>query len=528
MNSIGTPPLSTGRGTRLAPIPAMDDMRLALLGGISWALAAATMHLRPGSGLTRMASLGTLIVAATLLAWSWHHPSVRGTRHLLPAGSARLTCAVIALLSSCVLIRCDDALSTYTTHPVHTMAAERHQTRCQAQILTHPRLSTFGSSYAQARLVHCSTPLLTTTSPIDVFLTGDSVATYERGAHVLFTGRLSPLEPARPPIAGRMTIDVQHSYQAPQGISVMSAALRRALHSALADAHSATQALIPGIALGDKTTLRADDERALRAASLSHIIVISGFHTGLIASLAALVLPGRGILKAGLSCLLLALIVMAVGPGASVIRAAIMGVVVVMSQVWGRGSQSGAALGLAVTAMILNDPWSALSLGFALSVAATAGVIWPAHATQRTLRRAFPPQGRLSKLLHATWAVISVSCWAQLCVIPIAAAYGLPLAPWGIVANLAVAPILVPLCLGAIGLTLTAPWSPPLAGALTTLCDPLARWVVSTAHWVAEQPGAQVTVPVGHVVFSLACVAILGTYTKNRLRKRYGLVSDLT
>lgn len=64
-----------------------------------------------------------------------------------------------------------------------------------------------------------------------------------------------------------------------------------------------------------------------------------------------------------------------VRPSPSVLRAAAMAAVLLIAQSTKRGRDSLPALGFAMAAVVIVDPWQARDAGFALSVLATAGLL---------------------------------------------------------------------------------------------------------------------------------------------------------
>src|SRR4051812_34801256 len=91
--------------------------------------------------------------------------------------------------------------------------------------------------------------------------------------------------------------------------------------------------------------------------------------------------------QAVLAGLALAGFVVLAGPGASVVRAAAMGAVTLLALASGRPRAAVPALGAAVCVLLLLDPGLARDPGFALSVAATAGIVLLAPAWSRRLRQ---------------------------------------------------------------------------------------------------------------------------------------------
>src|SRR6187551_1530941 len=74
-------------------------------------------------------------------------------------------------------------------------------------------------------------------------------------------------------------------------------------------------------------------------------------------------------------------------PSPSVLRAAVMGGVVLLALVLGRGRSAVPALALAVVALLFADPALASDPGFALSVLATAALVLVAPGWVAALRR---------------------------------------------------------------------------------------------------------------------------------------------
>lgn len=118
--------------------------------------------------------------------------------------------------------------------------------------------------------------------------------------------------------------------------------------------------------------------QTMKDSSLTHLTAVSGANcaviVGLVLALAAaagLRRPARGV--AALAAL--GAFVILVTPQPSVLRAAVMAAVLIVSTASGRPSRGLPALAVAVVVLLTGDPWLARDLGFALSVLATAGLL---------------------------------------------------------------------------------------------------------------------------------------------------------
>ena len=120
-----------------------------------------------------------------------------------------------------------------------------------------------------------------------------------------------------------------------------------------------------------------------------------------------------------------------------------------------------------------------------------------------------PKEGRTRKFLAPAMAVVAVAFTAQIAtlfILPFASPW---LPTWGVVANLAVAPIVPLLTLLSVAIAATCWWAPGLAAVLVKLATPLANCVAGVALWVADLPLARFPWPEG-VLGTLLSVGIVG------------------
>ncbi len=263
------------------------------------------------------------------------------------------------------------------------------------------------------------------------------------------------------------------------------ASIRRALLAVTDDLHGPARGLVPGIAIGDTTRLDAEVDDAMRTTGLTHLTAVSGGHFAIIIAVIAAVcgvvrLPrwGRAAVVAAASAGFVAL----VHPQPSVVRAAAMGAVGVVAVLFGRPSRAVAALAGSVIALLVVDPWLARSYGFALSVAATAGI---ALGTRPVARRLARWCGRAAA--HA----IAVPLCAQAACAPILVLLDPALAGYAVPANLLAAPAVGPATVLGVLAALVAPWSPELAALPARAAGACTWWIAEIARRLADLPGAR-------------------------------------
>jgi len=287
--------------------------------------------------------------------------------------------------------------------------------------------------------------------------------------------------------------------------AVRDAARRRALASLTPE----RAGLLVGMALGDTSLLPADLERDFRAAGLTHLMAVSGANLAVVLAaglwLAGVAGAGRRALAGG-GVVLVVLLVVVTRWEPSVLRAGVMAALVLSGVATGRGPGGRRALCLAVVVLLLADPSLAGALGFQLSVAATAGVLWLGPATARALPALLPERVRKA---------VGMTLGAQATAVPaLALALG-PVSLAGLPANLLGLPLAGgPMLLGVVAAA-TAPVAPWAATLACRLADPFLAALIAVARWGAGLPGGSITItgparagPAVVVVLVLLAVAL--------------------
>jgi len=197
---------------------------------------------------------------------------------------------------------------------------------------------------------------------------------------------------------------------------------RATIQRALPDPQAA---LLTGILLGDDSGLPPELEEQFRTTGMTHIIAISGFNIAILTGLLlAMSRPLFGLRRSAWFVLLgIALYTVLVGADAAVVRAAIMGaLLVIATRLLGRPTFAPAGLFTAALAMTLVNPFILWDVGFQLSFAATLGLMlyvgpW-SRWTQNNLQRIADPQ-TASRLTRTLSEVILATMAAMLLTLPL-------------------------------------------------------------------------------------------------------------
>ncbi|GAA4484407.1 ComEC/Rec2 family competence protein [Microbacterium panaciterrae] len=248
--------------------------------------------------------------------------------------------------------------------------------------------------------------------------------------------------------------------------------------------------LLPGLAVGDVRAVSPELDAAMKASGLSHLTAVSGSNLALVAAAGfgiVTLLGGGRFLRIAVAALALAGFVVLVTPQPSVIRAAAMAGVAMFALLLGRPRAGLSVLLLAVTVLLLADPRLAAAPGFALSAAATAGLIVLAPPLARGLGRWLPRPLALA---------IAVPLSAQLACGPIIALFAAQQSVVAVLANLLAEPASpIATVLGLLA-CLAMP-VPPVADLFAAAAWLPSAWIAQTAVMTAALPAATVAAPAG-------------------------------
>jgi competence protein ComEC len=295
------------------------------------------------------------------------------------------------------------------------------------------------------------------------------------------------------------------------------AAFRRACAGLPADAG----ALLLGLAVGDESTVSPELDRAMIRSGLAHLTAVSGTNTSLVAGLALAAAAAAGLgWRSRVACglLVLAGYVALVRPQPSVLRAAAMGCVALLALSRGGRRRGPPALLAACLVLLVVLPEYAVSLGFALSAAATAGLLMVGPAIAERLGRT-PVVRRVPEPVRVALAVAAA---AHLTTLPLAVLLGNGASLVALPANVVVTPLVpVATVLGLVA-ALVAPFLPALASGLAHAASPATLLIAEVAHRSARVPGGVVDIPAGPwaaVGTALAVAGVLVAVHRNvRLR----------
>lgn len=261
-------------------------------------------------------------------------------------------------------------------------------------------------------------------------------------------------------------------------------------------------ALIPGMVLGDTSKQSPQFKNSMKRSGLTHLVAVSGANFALVSAFVLWMMQflfTRMAFRLSATAISLIAFIALVRPSPSVLRAAAMAAVLLIAQGTKRGRDSLPALGFAIAAVVIVDPWQARDAGFALSVLATAGLLLFAPVLVEKLSLHMPE--KLAQALAPPTAAI-VFCS------PIIVALSGYLAPMSVIANLLAAPFVAPITIVGFVSSLFSPFAPFLSLALIWFIRFPAGAIALIAHWASSFP--VLTLRTGKIGFLIvACFTLL-------------------
>ena len=474
------------------------DLRLVPVAAAGWAGAWV------GTGVTgpdrwSLVAVGAVLVVVAILALIAHR------WRLVVAFAAAVGLAGTVTVGAL-------AAQRVTNGPVAELAAVRAVVAGDAVVRSDPQVRTgqFGD-YATVRVrleaVTGRGQAWTVRAPVLLIIGGDpAVDSWRRvlvGSTVRVSGRLETVERGSD-VAAVLRLRQDADVRAPPGPSLLLVErVREGLRAAVQTRPAEPRALVPALVLGDTSAMTDDLQQSFQATGLTHLTAVSGANLTLLLAFLLFAakwvgVRGRWLRGVGLGGVVVFVALCRTEP--SVLRAAAMGLVALAALGAGGGRKGLRQLAVAVLVLVLVDPFLARSVGFALSVLASGGIVWWASSwvavavwLPRPLAEAF-----------------AVPLAAHLATLPVVAALSGAVSVSGLLANALAGPFVGPatvLGFAAAGLSLLSAWLASVAGFGASWCAQAIIWVAQAG---AALPGSSWQWPPTPFALAVLSAASLG------------------
>lgn len=509
--------------------PDRPDLRLALAAIATWTVAwlVPLLGARAGAFLSLCIALSGLALLAYAVrrrtgGRSLQTPPVRrpgrGYRAPLVASAALLSMAAVGAASAA-------RVEAVTTGPVADHARERRSAWLELVLTGDAEPVRSRGAFASRPQVRVPARVqrigdLAVRTPVLILAEPSGWTELAPSTRVRVFGRLGPsqrLDGTAAVVSARGDPVV---IGGPNALQRRATELRAGLREAVDGLPAPERGLVPGLTVGDTSTMPAALVEQFRHVGLTHLTAVSGANLAIVVAVVLFAVRWiglRGWMPPVLALIAMIGFVVLARPQPSVVRAAVMATFAVFALLTGRRRAGLSALCAAVLVLLLLDPWLARSYGFALSVLATGGLLilapgWRDRLSGWLGRRVRREPGRVIRLLAEAVAIPAAAQAACLPVlVMLAGEISLVAVPANVLAVPAVAPVTV---LGLLALIL-APISGPAAQLAGHLAGIPAGWIVRVAEACAEFPGAVVPWRSGAagavlavIVVGLAAVAV--------------------
>ncbi len=280
--------------------------------------------------------------------------------------------------------------------------------------------------------------------------------------------------------------------------------VRAGLRQSVADRRPEPRALVPALVLGDTSRVTPELVTDFQTTGLTHLTAVSGANLTLLLAFVLVLARWLGVRGWWLRLVGLAGVAVFIAlcrTEPSVLRAAAMGLVA-LAALGAGGRRAGLRhLSVAMIVLLLVDPFLARSLGFALSVLASAGIIWWARRWAMIMNRWLP---------MVVAELIAVPLSAHLATLPVVAGISGQVSVSGLLTNAAAGPFVGPatvLGFAAAGASLI---SGPAAAVLGFGAAWSAQVIIWVAHAGARLPGSAWAWPATPVGLAWLGVMALG------------------
>ncbi len=318
------------------------------------------------------------------------------------------------------------------------------------------------------------------------------------GSTVVARAKLEAPKSARPVAASAKLVGTPEITKPPSRPMQVINRYRDSLSAAMIWAPVASRGLVPSLVVGESSKLDSQLKEDFKITGLSHLTAVSGTNLTLLLGFLLAVSKTVGVRGWWLR------LVQVVGVGlfvilcrgeSSVLRAAAMGVVGLAALGQTVDQRRGLRhLSVAVWGLLLWDPWLSITWGFALSVAASAGILWWGANWQRKADGKWP-----------NWLVdaITIPLAAQIATGPLIVALSSQISVVGLIANVLAGPFVGPATvLGLVAGLISVVW--PFGGQVFGW---LAGVSVQPIIWISQigagLPGARIELPAGPISIGL-------------------------
>ena len=310
-------------------------------------------------------------------------------------------------------------------------------------------------------------------------------------------------------------------------LSVISRIQRYVSNTFFSNTPEKEAAVLTALVAGDGSYMPGEYNELLRAAGVSHAMVVSGMHLSIVMSFVLALLQRvyyNRYIKALIAFCVTVFIMAVCGFGMSIIRAGITYFLVAAALLIGRDVDMVNLLSGAVVIVLLFDPFAALNVAFQLSVLSTLGILVAPVPGELLLAR-FRIKSKIAAAVISS--VCSTLC-ALLLTLPVCIYYFGMLSTVAVFANLLISAAITVTLVVSIFALLIHLVSPPISKPFFFVTEWLIKYINSVVAFFGKLPHSSIQVTktalLPLVAFTLALLQIGqmgGWQQKNKNHRRW-------
>jgi len=286
-----------------------------------------------------------------------------------------------------------------------------------------------------------------------------------------------------------------------------------------------TKELFLGILIGYDDNLSEEIEISFRKSSLTHLLAVSGSHiayiiTGLAFSLKLLKMPKKAVNIITIIFLILFMYIVDFSP--SVVRASIMGIILLFSTILYKENDVLTTISISILLILLENPYKILNIGLLLSYFATIGIICGTKLKSKEKEN----NTLLKNILNYLKELILITLYANIFVIPITVYNFNTISLTFVISNLIAGILIGPITIGGFILAIVSLMNLKLAYIIGIPYNLLLELLIYSTKLTSIGPFAEIFVPTPNVIvvifyYLILFLVLMYLKLKNKEHKRF-------
>ena len=269
-----------------------------------------------------------------------------------------------------------------------------------------------------------------------------------------------------------------------------------------------TKDLFLGILIGYDDNLSENIEISFRKSSLTHLLAVSGSHiayiiTGIAVSLKMLKIPKKAVNI--LTSIFLILFMYIVDFSPSVVRASIMGIILLFSAILYRENDILTTISISILLILLENPYKILNVGLILSYFATIGIICGSKLKTKKEEES----NLLKNIISYLKELVLVTVFANIFVLPITVYNFNTVSLTFVISNLIAGILIGPITIGGFILAIVSLINLKLTFVISIPYNLLLELLIYSTKLTSIAPFAEIFVPTPSIIFVIFYYLIL-------------------